>query len=97
MRSAVLSGIFDRNGDFTGLQQACFTLSGCVGVVCAAGKDASEVDNDFFLIALPILDHQGPLMTSFPVENRLLPQVNTVGQHAVCLMSLQSLPLHYCF
>eukprot|EP00878_Enallax_costatus_P008492 GHUV01008876.1.p1 GENE.GHUV01008876.1~~GHUV01008876.1.p1 ORF type:complete len:370 (+),score=103.71 GHUV01008876.1:1393-2502(+) len=42
--------------------------------IIVAGKDASEVDNDFFLVALPILDHQGPLMTSFPVENRLTPQ-----------------------
>ncbi|KAI3882344.1 hypothetical protein MKX03_018572 [Papaver bracteatum] len=34
-------------------------------------KDVKEVDNDFFLVVVKILDHQGPLSTSFPVENRL--------------------------
>ena len=42
--------------------------------VIVAGKDVAEVDNDYFLIPLKILDHEGPLQTSFPVENRLLPQ-----------------------
>jgi hypothetical protein len=40
-----------------------------------AGKDADSVDNDWFLCACAILDHAGPLLTSFPVENRLIPQV----------------------
>jgi hypothetical protein len=33
------------------------------------------VDNDWFLCACAILDHAGPLLASFPVENRLIPQV----------------------
>lgn len=37
------------------------------------GKDVGEVDNDFFLVPVPILDHEGPLQSSFPVENRLFP------------------------
>lgn len=42
--------------------------------VIVAGRDVSEVDNDWFLCPVKILDHQGPLLSSFPVENRLLPQ-----------------------
>lgn len=42
--------------------------------VIVAGKDVDEVDNDFFLCPVNILDHKGPLSCSFPVENRLLPQ-----------------------
>ncbi|KAM0947697.1 putative nuclear pore localization protein NPL4 [Dioscorea sansibarensis] len=34
-------------------------------------KDTREVDNDFFLVPVKISDHQGPLSTSFPVENRI--------------------------
>ncbi|XP_044492541.1 NPL4-like protein 2 [Mangifera indica] len=33
-------------------------------------KDVKEVDNDFFLVVLKILDHQGPLSSTFPIENR---------------------------
>ena len=40
-----------------------------------AGKDTDRVDSDWFLVALPILDHAGPLLSTFPAENRLLPQV----------------------
>jgi len=36
-------------------------------------KDVFDVDNDFFLVTVPILDHQGAISTSFPVENRLHP------------------------
>ncbi|XP_077218071.1 NPL4-like protein 2 [Tasmannia lanceolata] len=36
-------------------------------------KDKREVDNDFFLVVVKILDHQGPLSTTFPVENRITP------------------------
>ncbi|WCJ21436.1 Nuclear pore localization protein NPL4 [Euphorbia peplus] len=39
-------------------------------------KDIREVDNDFFLVVVKILDHQGPLTSSFPVENRVV-QVTT--------------------
>jgi nuclear protein localization protein 4 homolog len=42
--------------------------------VLVSGKGASEVDNDFFLCPVKILDHEGPLMAHFPVENRLVPQ-----------------------
>ncbi|CAM8894442.1 unnamed protein product [Rhodiola kirilowii] len=34
-------------------------------------KDTKEVDNDFFLVVVKIADHQGPLSSSFPVENRI--------------------------
>ncbi|KAK9146815.1 hypothetical protein Sjap_006718 [Stephania japonica] len=40
-------------------------------VVVVGGKDTKEVDNDFFLVVVKILDHQGPLSTSFPIENRI--------------------------
>lgn len=42
---------------------------------CFAGNDADHVDCDWFLCPVKILDHEGPLITSFPVENRLVPQV----------------------
>lgn len=44
-----------------------------------AVKDLGEVDNDYFLIPVGIRDHEGGLHTSFPVENRLLPQGATSG------------------
>ncbi|CBI32282.3 unnamed protein product, partial [Vitis vinifera] len=34
-------------------------------------KDTREVDNDFFLVLVKILDHQGPLSSTFPIENRI--------------------------
>ncbi|KDD76309.1 hypothetical protein H632_c274p1 [Helicosporidium sp. ATCC 50920] len=42
--------------------------------VMVGRTDVGEVDNDYFLVPLPINDHQGPLENAFPVENRLLPQ-----------------------
>ncbi|XP_065861255.1 NPL4-like protein 1 [Euphorbia lathyris] len=39
-------------------------------------KDVREVDNDFFLVVVKILDHLGPLTSSFPIENRIV-QVTT--------------------
>lgn len=42
--------------------------------VILAGKDAGEVDSDFFLVPVAIKDHEGPLITMFAIENRLLPQ-----------------------
>ncbi|KDP21542.1 hypothetical protein JCGZ_22013 [Jatropha curcas] len=39
--------------------------------VVVGGKDVREVDNDFFLVVVKILDHQGPLSSSFPIENRI--------------------------
>lgn len=41
--------------------------------VVVGGKDVKEVDNDFFLVVVKIVDHQGPLSTTFPVENRNVP------------------------
>ncbi|XP_058738909.1 NPL4-like protein 1 [Vicia villosa] len=35
-------------------------------------KDTKEVDNDFFLVVVKIADHQGPLSSTFPVENRII-------------------------
>lgn len=43
--------------------------------VMISGKDSDEVDNDFFLVPLAIRDHEGSLLTSFPIENRLTGQV----------------------
>ncbi|CAL9200245.1 unnamed protein product [Musa hybrid cultivar] len=34
-------------------------------------KDTREIDNDFFLVPVKISDHQGPLSSSFPIENRI--------------------------
>ena len=47
---------------------------GAKAPVIVAGKDQGEVDNDYLLIPVNILDHEGPLRAAFPVENRLLPQ-----------------------
>uniref|UniRef100_A0A0D6R0B3 MPN domain-containing protein n=1 Tax=Araucaria cunninghamii TaxID=56994 RepID=A0A0D6R0B3_ARACU len=41
--------------------------------VVILGKDTRDVDNDFFLVLVKILDHQGPLSTNFPIENRASP------------------------
>ncbi|KAK9919102.1 hypothetical protein WJX75_009428 [Coccomyxa subellipsoidea] len=49
--------------------------------VIVAGKDQGEADNDYLLIPVKILDHEGPLTASFPVENRLLPQGKAELRH----------------
>lgn len=41
--------------------------------VVVGGKDTKEVDNDFFLVVVKIFDHQGPLSSIFPIENRKVP------------------------
>lgn len=41
--------------------------------VVVGGKDVKEVDNDFFLVVVKISDHQGPLSSTFPIENRSTP------------------------
>lgn len=41
--------------------------------VVVGGKDTKEVDNDFFLVVVKIFDHQGPLSSTFPIENRNVP------------------------
>ncbi|KAL6530405.1 hypothetical protein OROHE_014758 [Orobanche hederae] len=38
--------------------------------VVVGGKDMRDVDNDFFLVVVKIFDHQGPLLSTFPIENR---------------------------
>lgn len=59
--------------------------------VIVAGKDQGEVDNDYFLIPVPISDHQGPLENAFPVENRLLGQ--GAGRGWLCVGSGLDFPL----
>lgn len=55
--------------------------------VIVAGKDVGEVDNDYFLVPVKILDHDGPLGTTFPIENRLLPQgVGRDGVEVQCFV-----------
>ncbi|KAL3367593.1 hypothetical protein AABB24_012035 [Solanum stoloniferum] len=45
-------------------------------------KDTREVDNDFFLVVVKIADHQGPLSSSFPIENRIIPvSMNALKDH----------------
>ncbi|KAL2248973.1 NPL4-like protein 1 [Sesamum indicum] len=41
--------------------------------VVVGGKDTRDVDNDFFLVVVKISDHQGPLSSTFPIENRNSP------------------------
>lgn len=40
--------------------------------VIVAGKDQCELDNDYFLVPVAVKDHEGPLATRFPIENRLV-------------------------
>ena len=42
--------------------------------IIVAGKDVGEVDADYFLVPVGIKDHEGPVGSSFPIENRFLPQ-----------------------
>ena len=50
--------------------------------VILAGKDTRDVDNDFFLVPVKILNHEGPLRSTFPAENRMIPQtVNDLREH----------------
>ena len=42
--------------------------------IIVASRDVAEIDADYFLVPVGIKDHEGPVMTSFPIENRLLPQ-----------------------
>ncbi|GFQ04404.1 npl4-like protein 1 [Phtheirospermum japonicum] len=41
--------------------------------VVVGGKDMRDVDNDFFLVVVKIFDHEGPLTSTFPIENRQSP------------------------
>ncbi|KAL1542069.1 NPL4-like protein 1 [Salvia divinorum] len=40
--------------------------------VVVGGKDTKDVDNDFFMVVVKIADHQGPLSSTFPIENRII-------------------------
>ncbi|XP_042013414.1 NPL4-like protein 2 [Salvia splendens] len=40
--------------------------------VVVGGKDTKDVDNDFFMVVVKIVDHQGPLSSTFPIENRII-------------------------
>ncbi len=42
--------------------------------IIVAGKDVAEVDADYFLVPVGIKDHEGPVGSTFPIENRFLPQ-----------------------
>lgn len=55
-----------------------------------AGKDVSEVDADYFLVPVGIKDHDGPLSTSFPIENRLLPQSKAEAKSRMQRMASRS-------
>mmetsp|Transcript_2195 Transcript_2195/g.7858 ORF Transcript_2195/g.7858 Transcript_2195/m.7858 type:complete len:430 (-) Transcript_2195:167-1456(-) len=51
------------------------TVSHTTKPIVVAGKDVTEVDNDFFLVPVSILNHNSDrLKCSFPVENRIIPQ-----------------------
>ena len=39
-----------------------------------AGKDTRKIECEFLITVVPILDHEGPLQTAFPIENRLTGQ-----------------------
>ena len=43
-------------------------------VVIVAGRDERKIPVEFLLTVVPIMDHEGPLRTRFPVENRLTGQ-----------------------
>ena len=43
-------------------------------VVVVAGRDARRIENEFLFTVVPIKDHTGPLLSAFPVENRLTGQ-----------------------
>lgn len=50
--------------------------------VVILGKDTRDVDNDFFLVLVKILDHQGSLSCTFPIENRaILPTLRDLKVH----------------
>ncbi|KAH9329115.1 hypothetical protein KI387_001223, partial [Taxus chinensis] len=66
-----------KDGWFAGPDQNCDVLDPKITRmtkdVVILGKDTRDVDNDFFLVVVKILDHQGPLSSTFPIENRVSP------------------------
>ncbi|CAI5482481.1 unnamed protein product [Closterium sp. Yama58-4] len=75
--------LVDEEGDGGGdVHFEAFQLSDQCLKLYREGWDTKEVDNDFFLMPIKIVDHQGPLSTTFPVENRvILPTQNDLKQH----------------
>ncbi|CAI5484928.1 unnamed protein product [Closterium sp. Yama58-4] len=75
--------LVDEEGDGGGdVHFEAFQLSDQCLKLYREGWDTYEVDNDFFLMPIKIVDHQGPLTTSFPVENRvILPTQDDLKQH----------------
>jgi nuclear protein localization family protein 4 len=63
--------------------------------VMIAAKDVSEVDNDYFLVPVPIRDHAGPLTATFPVENRLLPQGGSELKEFLAAAKRRPAPVRY--
>jgi len=67
----------DEDGDGVDVGRTKFTQD-----VVHTGKDVREVENDFFLCVVKILDHEGPFTSTFPIENRLIPQgVSELREH----------------
>ncbi len=53
-------------------------------------KEVQEIDVEFFLVPTAILDHEGPLKASFPIENRFIGQ--TEADLRAALQKNQSRP-----
>jgi nuclear protein localization family protein 4 len=54
------------------------------------GRDTRKIENEFLVTVVPIMDHTGPLATSFPVENRLTGQ--TTDELRACLTAAKAKP-----
>ncbi|CAL8463810.1 g3344 [Coccomyxa elongata] len=75
-------GWFTNSTNFSGVSAMCNPKEPQhKAPVIVAGKDVGEVDNDYLLIPVNILDHEGPLSATFPIENRLLPQGKAELRH----------------
>ena len=59
-------------------------------VAIVAGRDTRKIENEFLVTVVPIMDHSGPLTTTFPVENRLTGQ--TVDELRACMNAAKSKP-----
>lgn len=58
--------------------------------VIVAGRDVTKVEVEFLLTVVPIMDHEGPLRTRFPVENRLTGQ--SADDLKACLQASKGAP-----
>jgi nuclear protein localization family protein 4 len=58
--------------------------------VIVAGRDVTKVEVEFLLTVVPIMDHEGPLRTNFPVENRLTGQ--SADDLKACLQATKGQP-----